>query len=459
MLLAEALDRISRDLEHVARVAKRVAFRGARIVTLSEGEIGALHIGLAGTMSQLYLEQLAEKTRRGLRGVVAAGRIPAGRAYGYRPTAEKGVFEIVGPEAAVIRRIFADYAAGVSPRAIAHALNAEGVPGPRSAAWKANTILGDRASGVGIINNRLYAGEIVWNRSTWRKDPETGRRRPVRLPDSEWVVVPAPEMRIVPAGLWQATRTRQGAMVQRGKVRRATRPLSGLLVCGCCGARLTILGREHYGCPVNKEQGPSRCTNGRRARAPEIERRVLDGLRTHLCRPEAVEAYSRAYVAERTRLRAAASGAETCLRRKVAALEREQTQIVEAIGKVSPAAVAALAGQLDTVAARLAAAREELAELPGGGEVIPIAQVSAEYIERNLDRLWAQLAADQAAAAEARDAIAALITRIRVVPGEERGAFSLEIEGDLVAFLDLGCKKRLVAGARNVRMPTLLAVA
>lgn len=51
VLFAEALDRISRDIEQIARIAKRVAFRGAKIITISEGEIGALHIGLSGTMA------------------------------------------------------------------------------------------------------------------------------------------------------------------------------------------------------------------------------------------------------------------------------------------------------------------------------------------------------------------------------------------------------------------------
>ncbi|MFT3972166.1 MAG: recombinase family protein [Amaricoccus sp.] len=314
VLIAEALDRISRDLEHVARIAKRIAFRGARIVTLSEGEIGALHIGLSGTMAQLYLEQLAEKTRRGLRGVVADGRIAAGRAYGYRPTAERGRFEIVAEEAEIVRRIMREYAAGISPRAIAKTLNMEGVPGPRGGTWKGNTILGDRALGVGIVNNRIYVGEIVWNRSTWRKNPTTGRRQPFPLPEAQWVVTAAPQLRIVDEALWTAVRQRQGAVVKRGGVKRPTRPLSGLLVCGCCGRKMTIVGTDRYGCPVNKEQGL--CENGRTVPAVDAERRVLVGLRTHLCHPDAVEAYARAYVAERKRLRETSAARERELRRE-----------------------------------------------------------------------------------------------------------------------------------------------
>ena len=66
IVLAEALDRISRDQEEIAGVYKRLTFAGVRMVTLSEGDITELHIGLKGTMGALYLKDLADKTRRGL---------------------------------------------------------------------------------------------------------------------------------------------------------------------------------------------------------------------------------------------------------------------------------------------------------------------------------------------------------------------------------------------------------
>src|SRR3546814_5950286 len=67
IVLAEALDRISRDQEDVAGVYKRMTFAGVKVVTLSEGEITHLHVGLKGTMNALFLKDLADKTRRGLR--------------------------------------------------------------------------------------------------------------------------------------------------------------------------------------------------------------------------------------------------------------------------------------------------------------------------------------------------------------------------------------------------------
>src|SRR5262249_37447685 len=55
VVLAEALDRISRDLGDVAGFFKRMSFAGVKVVTLAEGEITDLHVGLKGTMNQLFL--------------------------------------------------------------------------------------------------------------------------------------------------------------------------------------------------------------------------------------------------------------------------------------------------------------------------------------------------------------------------------------------------------------------
>ena len=63
-----------------------------------------------------------------------------------------------------MRRIFEDYAVGVSPRAIAKTLNAEGMPGPSGRTWGPSTIHGNRQRGTGILNNELYIGRLVWNR-------------------------------------------------------------------------------------------------------------------------------------------------------------------------------------------------------------------------------------------------------------------------------------------------------
>ena len=80
VVLAESLDRFSRDQEDTAGLFKRLTFVGVRIITLAEGEINHLHVGLKGTMNALFLKDLADKTRRGLRGRVEAGKSGGGLA-------------------------------------------------------------------------------------------------------------------------------------------------------------------------------------------------------------------------------------------------------------------------------------------------------------------------------------------------------------------------------------------
>lgn len=171
-ILAEALDRLSRDQADIAALYKRLSFAGVQIVTLSEGEINELHVGLKGTMNQLFLKDLAAKTRRGLRGRVEAGLSGGGISYGYdvirRPgpdgepvTGERSICE---EQAKVVRRVFSEFVDGRSPRTIAHRLNSDSIPGPRGLLWRDTAIRGHRTRGSGLLNNELYIGRLVWNR-------------------------------------------------------------------------------------------------------------------------------------------------------------------------------------------------------------------------------------------------------------------------------------------------------
>jgi DNA invertase Pin-like site-specific DNA recombinase len=133
-VLAESLDRLSRDQEDVAGIFKRLRFAGVRLLTVSEGETGELHIGLKGTMNALFLRDLAAKIRRGQRGRAADGLVPGGLSYGYEVVREldpkgeliRGRRRIKEDEAAVIQRIFQEYAFGRSARMIAAGLNRDG---------------------------------------------------------------------------------------------------------------------------------------------------------------------------------------------------------------------------------------------------------------------------------------------------------------------------------------------
>jgi len=217
IVLAEALDRISRDQADAATLFKHLRFADVHIVTLAEGEISELHVGLKGTMNALFLKDLADKTRRGMRGRVEKGKAGGGLCYGYRVVKKldangepiRGDREIIENEAEIIRRIFREFAAGKSPKAIAVDLNREAIPGPLGRVWGDTSIRGHVSRGTGIINNELYSGVLVWNRQRFVKDPATGKRVSRLNPASAWIRTEGPELRIVPDNLWRAARTRQ----------------------------------------------------------------------------------------------------------------------------------------------------------------------------------------------------------------------------------------------------------
>jgi len=157
-------------------------------------------------------------------------------------------------EAAVVRRIFQEYAAGRSPLAIASTLNTEGVPGPGGRPWADSTIRGQVDRGTGLLNNALYGGRLEWNRGGYVKDPRTGKRVARPNPADKWEVVAVPELRIVDDELWNKVKARQrevrneigrdagGNALNRAHRRRFL--LSGLLVCRDCGGAYTIVAPD-----------------------------------------------------------------------------------------------------------------------------------------------------------------------------------------------------------------------
>src|ERR1700677_4126702 len=101
---------------------------------------------------------------------------PRGGRFGTSSDARPTSLETGLPdEAAIVRRIFGEYIAGSTCRAIAGKLNAEKVAAPRGGYWRASTINGHTKRKTGILQCELYCGRIIWNRSYRVRDPDTGR--------------------------------------------------------------------------------------------------------------------------------------------------------------------------------------------------------------------------------------------------------------------------------------------
>ena len=84
-VIVEELDRLSRDMEDLAGIHKRLSFMDIDIIAVHEGTASTVTVGLRGLVGQLFREDNARKVRRGLQGKVRSGLSAGGKAYGYRP--------------------------------------------------------------------------------------------------------------------------------------------------------------------------------------------------------------------------------------------------------------------------------------------------------------------------------------------------------------------------------------
>ena len=356
VVVAEALDRLSRDQEDVAGALQAAALRRrATIVTLTEGEISELHVGLKGTMNALYLKDLAEKTRRGLRGRVEAGRSAGGRCYGYdvvceRDAGRRARSAASGRSIRMRRRSCAASSRASPPAKVPRRIAVRSQP--RGRARTATAAPGARppstatARGTGILNNELYIGRLVWNRLRYVKDPETGKRVSRPNPPEQLIVQEVPELAHPRPGSL-------GCASKRGR-HRATRThparSQGAAILGSQATALPALRprplrrlrrqlRQDQRQPVRlrRSRNKGTCTNRLNIRRDALEAIVLDGLKSRLMDPELFKAFAQEFVAEVNRLRGNESAKAEQLKRERDAVEKRIRRIVDAIAEGVPA--------------------------------------------------------------------------------------------------------------------------
>ena len=288
IVVVEAVDRLSRRLADLANFYDIVVFRKIKLYATDRGEINALMVGLLGSMAQAFLEDLRAKTKRGLSGKIRAGLSAGSIGYGYEVDPnERGRRLIVENEAAIVRRIFSEYAAGASPRAIATHLNEEKIPGPSGALWQDTTIRGQADRGTGILNNALYIGKIEWNRCSYERNPQTGKRIARPNPPEEWERNVDESLRIVDDELWERVKTQQADVrsemsrtdegIALNRAHRAQHLLSGKLFCAECGESFAMRDAKHYGCSNFRSKGT--CSMSDKVPRSDLERVIGSGIR------------------------------------------------------------------------------------------------------------------------------------------------------------------------------------
>jgi site-specific DNA recombinase len=462
IVVSEGLDRLSRSLADVSKFYDRMEHLGVEIWTITELKVDKMVIVLKGMMNETSLRDTALKTRRGLKGRAKAGMSAGGNCYGYdvlpgvmmNGKMEHGLRKINADQAEIVKRIFTEYAKGVSPKKIAEALNVDGIPGPRGGAWSASTLHGNRDRGTGILNNLLYQGVLVWNRLSYSKDPDTGKRVSRLNPPDLLVEVEVPHLQIIEDDLWEKVRARQGALKSKDTTvpvwdrRRPKTLFSGLMKCGCCGSGFSKVTKDSFGCSAARNKGRAVCTNMALIKQADLEARVLDALAHHLMDPEAVAAFCEAYTAERNRLAATATNTRSEIERKLAKVKHDHAKLVDAIIAGVPAdqvrdKMIALDDQCVRIEAKLAAAQASPAPLRFHPKMAETYRDRVGILIRGLGK--------EAGLTETREALRGLIEKIVLEPRAEGEGFDIDLHGALAGLLRLatGVDHHEVPGARK----------
>jgi len=281
MVLVDDLSRLARDNYLMLTVMAELEYEGVRVISVSDGidsgdEEATLGIQLRGIFNEMHLQDLRKKTLRGQLGQKERGFFVGERTFGYRSIAVGEVrldksgkerpdgykMEIEPSEAAIVLRVFKEFADGKSQTSIVKTLNEEDIPGPAKAGkkWSPSTV-------HRMLVNEKYVGRWIWNRTGNRRDPKTGKRRQYEKPQTEWKVHEDEALRIIPEDLWlkakerkEATRdTWPGGKGKRGfSGQRASKEkhypthlLSGTMICSCCEGTIGQVsgkGGGYYGC-------------------------------------------------------------------------------------------------------------------------------------------------------------------------------------------------------------------
>jgi hypothetical protein len=318
--------------------------------------------------------------------LIKRGLSAGGKAYGYRPVKKfdergepiRGELEIVPEEAAIVLRIFEDYAKGVSPKATCKRLNAEFVKPPRGKLWSPSALHGFASRGTGMLRNPIYVGCIVWNKVRMVKDPNTGKRVSRPNPEGEWKTADVPELRILPDELFEAVQAqmaRRAHMAKGGPIRGNNRPkrlLSGLLKCRACGSGMAVAGVDKSGrtrlrCSAHTNSGA--CPDPKTFYLDEVEGLAVTSLTRELASPDQIKVYAERYIKARIAQDAHENGRRAEIEARIAAIVKDNDKLLDLLMKGM--------GDQDAIDARMKAQkrerdelRGELASLPVGSNVI-----------------------------------------------------------------------------------------
>ena len=303
-VIVKDLSRLGREYIETGRYLRRVfPAYGVRFIAINDNvdtlndEPDDLTVSVKNIINEAYSRDISVKTRSALDIKRRSGDfVGAFTVYGYLKTGESHKSLIIDTFAAnVVRGIFRKRLDGFSAYHIAEELNKAGILSPlaykrskglpyakggyadtEDCKWSATTILR-------ILSDEVYTGTMVQGKQT---TPHFKLKERELKPSEDWVRVENAHEAIIDKADFDLVQRLKGLDTRTSPQSDKVYLFSGVLICGCCGGRMTRKinrsnGREYiyYYCPTGKKGG---CKSSSMIKESELTECVQSSLKAHI---------------------------------------------------------------------------------------------------------------------------------------------------------------------------------
>lgn len=327
-----------------------LAAMGVQVISVTQPMVGKdlrdptnfLTEGSMALFNQIWALQSRQKTMEKMRFMARNGQHTGGKpALGY--VVKDGRLEICEEEAAIVRRIFREYADGKSYQQIIAGLNRDGLKTKWGNAFGSNSL-------HDLMHNEKYIGTLVYGQSPYRED---GTRNTHSKDLSNAIRIENALPAIIDRDLFDTVQARmaQNKRQQGGRpAKNREYPLRGRVFCADCKSAMTISTSKgeyyYYRCTAKKRL---HSCNAKPIGAEYLEHRVADTIRAVLGSPSEASGLIRILRDQAEKLQSGAADRLQALLQKDREISRKLGNAVDAVlnGLSSPS-VQARIQQLET---------------------------------------------------------------------------------------------------------------
>jgi len=429
--LIDDLSRMSRSTIESLRLGELTADTEVRLVGASDGFDSAnpqstILLPMLGSMNEAFIHQLKAKVRRGMDDAFRRGDNIQPPGVGYRLVdvkdsagnlviTHKGTIEKlveIDPEAAEWTRRGAEMIAyeGKSAIDVARLFNVHKVGGKQT--WTDGRVRQH-------YRREKLVGTDVFRKTKQLLDRQTGKKRVVHLPETDWIVRDVPHLRILSDELADAVKRKLGlgtasfgskAKDRRKKVHRVDLYPKVLIrpMCGCCGSPM-ILGRsagryQSFFC-FNATSGVKGCTNRGYKSARIIDEAVLGAVMATLFTEGFITDLTADVNARLAELARQPIPSTKKLEQEIANEDRQLKRLTDRLDKIDGTHLDVVIAKAEEMGRQLAAKRERLKELQRAGRRPKVKSVREQEVVALLSHLRDLLQGEVGVAAQVLKAL------------------------------------------------------